>query len=284
MLDHRAAEKLNGYTHEFEKKILKKTKTGSLAELLSKMHAELIHSDYTPEIRENTINYWLNDPRLLRLQLVTDQAVRILDNQSKKYLYINEANENMSGIPNAVFMEKGLAYSNSRTHPWDLFQLLLLTQRILKAFKKMTDEEKLNCRFSFDLRYKHPTRGYLRILQHAFPLCLDNNGRPAITMVLSNDISDLKSDNSMSYHFGTMKNNRFEKIFSGKTTTYGNILTAREIEVLTEAADGYTSSKIAEKLNLSTETVKTHYRNILQKTDAKNMTEVVKMAVLEGWI
>lgn len=284
ILDHRAAERLNGFSREFEENILQKTQMGSLNELLSRIHAELIHSDFSPEVKEETIKFWLNDPRLLRLQLITDQAVRILDNQSKKYLYINEVNESMSGYPNQVFVEKGLAFSNSRTHPWDLFQLLLIIQKVMKIYKKLSKEEKLSSRFTFDLRYKHPVKGYIRVLQHVLPLSLDPAEKPAISMVLSSDISKMKSDNSMTYHFGTMKENRFDKLLEGKTDVYGNILTIREIEVLTYAADGFTSIEIADKLNLSSETVKTHYKNILQKTTRKNMTEVVKIAVLEGWI
>lgn len=56
-------------------------------------------------------------------------------------------------------------------------------------------------------------------------------------------------------------------------------LSERELEVLTMISRGMSSRQIAETLNLSLETVNTHRKNILRKTDAPNMMTVIAMAM-----
>lgn len=57
-----------------------------------------------------------------------------------------------------------------------------------------------------------------------------------------------------------------------------NDLTDREIEVLSVLATGAKNSEIAEKLDLSPHTVKTHIYNIFKKIDASNRLQAVNWA------
>jgi DNA-binding NarL/FixJ family response regulator len=61
-------------------------------------------------------------------------------------------------------------------------------------------------------------------------------------------------------------------------------LTAREIEVLTLAAHGYSGPEIADKLVLSPSTVKTHFGNIHGKLGVPNRTAAVARALKLGLI
>jgi len=55
-------------------------------------------------------------------------------------------------------------------------------------------------------------------------------------------------------------------------------LSSREVEVLTEMADGKSNLEIAESLYISESTVKTHVSNVLLKLDSKRRTESVRKA------
>jgi DNA-binding CsgD family transcriptional regulator len=55
-------------------------------------------------------------------------------------------------------------------------------------------------------------------------------------------------------------------------------LTNREIQILEQVAEGRSSKEVAEKLNLSINTVFTHRKNILRKTGAKNIMAVIILA------
>ena len=61
-------------------------------------------------------------------------------------------------------------------------------------------------------------------------------------------------------------------------------LTQREIEVLHEVAAGNANKMVAQRLNISEETVKAHMRSILSKLGANDRTHAVTIAVKRGII
>jgi len=58
----------------------------------------------------------------------------------------------------------------------------------------------------------------------------------------------------------------------------------REHEVLTLAADGLTNKEIAYRLGISERTVQFHINSIFNKTTTNSRTEVVALALRNGWI
>jgi len=66
---------------------------------------------------------------------------------------------------------------------------------------------------------------------------------------------------------------------------YGeNLLTAREIEVLRLAATGHRNKQIAYELDVTEETIKFHFKNILSKLEANDRTHAVTIAIKRGII
>ena len=64
----------------------------------------------------------------------------------------------------------------------------------------------------------------------------------------------------------------------------GEVLTARETEVLQLIAEEYSNPEIAEKLFIGLRTVDTHRRHLLEKLGAKNTAGLVKYALRQGII
>jgi DNA-binding NarL/FixJ family response regulator len=56
-------------------------------------------------------------------------------------------------------------------------------------------------------------------------------------------------------------------------------ISQRELEIIQLIAEGYTNTEIAEKLFLSTHTVNTHRKNIMQKLGINNTAALVMFAV-----
>lgn len=61
-------------------------------------------------------------------------------------------------------------------------------------------------------------------------------------------------------------------------------LSAREEEVLRFIAWGYSSKEIAARLSLSIKTVDVHKANAMQKMGMKNRMDIVRYALLQGWL
>ena len=62
------------------------------------------------------------------------------------------------------------------------------------------------------------------------------------------------------------------------------MLTKREIEILQLISQELTTEQIANQLKLSVPTIETHRRNMLQKTGAKSVVGLIKIAFKEGLI
>lgn len=69
-----------------------------------------------------------------------------------------------------------------------------------------------------------------------------------------------------------------------EVTTRPTTLTTREREVLQLIAAGHTTSEVAEKLNISPHTATRHRANLMQKLDAHNQVELVRIASAQGLI
>ena len=71
---------------------------------------------------------------------------------------------------------------------------------------------------------------------------------------------------------------------SGGAKKAASNLTDREAEVLRLIASGYGNKEIAARLDLSTKTVEAHKANAMRKLDLNGRIEIVKYAVLQGWL
>jgi DNA-binding NarL/FixJ family response regulator len=61
-------------------------------------------------------------------------------------------------------------------------------------------------------------------------------------------------------------------------------LTPREIEVLEQVASGNSNKMVADRLNISEDTVKAHMRSVLSKLGANDRTHAVTIALRRGFL
>lgn len=82
-----------------------------------------------------------------------------------------------------------------------------------------------------------------------------------------------------------------EKVFGGyaelRTTLRGEskaALTKRESEVLRYIALGYSNKQIADLMQLSVKTIEAHKANSMRKLDIHSRIDIVRFAILQGWM
>ncbi|HEX9961435.1 MAG TPA: response regulator transcription factor [Pyrinomonadaceae bacterium] len=61
-------------------------------------------------------------------------------------------------------------------------------------------------------------------------------------------------------------------------------LTDRESEVLRMIAWGYSNKEIGVRMNISVKTVEAHKANAMQKLDMRSRIDIVRYAILQGWL
>jgi DNA-binding CsgD family transcriptional regulator len=62
------------------------------------------------------------------------------------------------------------------------------------------------------------------------------------------------------------------------------VLTARELEVLNLLSQGYSSKEISQKLFISPNTVEYHRKQLLRKSGAKNVAQLIGYAFRLRWL
>lgn len=83
-----------------------------------------------------------------------------------------------------------------------------------------------------------------------------------------------------------------DKVFEGyvekqnnrRGDTGGQPLTEREREVIRHIALGYSNNEIAEKMIISVKTVEAHKANCLKKLNMQSRRDIIKYAILQGWM
>ena len=77
---------------------------------------------------------------------------------------------------------------------------------------------------------------------------------------------------------------RFIARDADKTSKSSATLSERESEVLRHIAAGYSNKEIAARLTLSVKTVEAHKANAMRKLDLRGRIDIVKYAILQGWL
>lgn len=139
------------------------------------------------------------------------------------------------------------------------------------------------------------TNGKSRIMLHqAMPLSIDDHGNLEYVLSVHTDISylQIKPHNSISF-FSLKGQASFVNlsIESGKfdpqmVSNSGLLeaLTPREKEIVILLSHGFSSKEISEKLHVSVHTIQKHRKNILQKTNCSNTSELVSKCIMEGLV
>jgi DNA-binding NarL/FixJ family response regulator len=83
---------------------------------------------------------------------------------------------------------------------------------------------------------------------------------------------------------GKIFSNYVEKSSRLRGETRGESLTEREREVLRQIAWGYSNKEIAERFDISIKTVEAHKANALKKLGMHSRIDIVRYAVLQGWL
>lgn len=221
--------------------------------------------------------------RLLDLFHVGSHYYYIFNCGTGDFEYLDEKATILTGHPQEVISPQFLV---SQLHPEDVSYFLNYESAITDFYLNLPVEKMLHYKTSYDVRFKTANGNYLRVLQQVTPIEVDEAGSIFQTLGVHTDITHIKPEGAPILNIiGLNGEPSYYNVQSNVIFTPEKpLLTKREQEIVKLIVEGCSTENIAEKLCISTNTVKTHRKNILAKTDANSPISLAMAAISQGWI
>ncbi|WP_057937024.1 response regulator transcription factor [Algoriphagus resistens] len=185
----------------------------------------------------------------------------------------------LTGYPSSMFREKGMETTFALTHPEDRPEFIRFQKIVFDSFHQLTLEEKHTFEFSYTTRWVHRiTNKVTWVLGKVRPYLIDSAGNFAMDLHIIMQLYTPPKTSSYDWNYSYQKEDG-TRIFVSKNSPHSRTvsLTKKEKVIVTLILEGKESKEIAERLNISVNTVATHRKNILKKLKAKNVGEMVKI-------
>jgi len=184
--------------------------------------------------------------------------------------------------------EKGMKFWWERMHPDEVQNWLKSLQDLMNfTMANVALEDRRRMTYTWNYRIKDGHDVFKNVIQHTTPMFFDEDGKPIIGLA---HYSVLDAHEILPIQ-ATAKilniNDEYETLYYqhyGGYKLLSEHVSHRERDVLRLLALGYSNHEISEKLNISEHTVKTHRKNVMTKTHAKNTAQLVAICIRQGII
>ncbi len=207
----------------------------------------------------------------------------VIDHASKKYIAISGNVEELAGFPANHFLDSGI---DSFLHITDKTDLPICMEKVLPYNLNFLNRipKKEHGQYIFSHNYRINTKDDKKVMlyQQYTIIVSPKTGLPVYSVGLISDIGHLKKDSTILHQIvkHTHRENVSEKEIVYSTEYYPefNILSKREVEILHLLAQGLNSREIADKLFISESTVTIHRKSMLEKSNSKNVAQLIAFA------
>ncbi|MDV7698168.1 helix-turn-helix transcriptional regulator [Chryseobacterium soli] len=209
---------------------------------------------------------------------ITYQSIYIIDYQKKSFEYVSDNPLFLCGKSAEEVKELGYGFYFQFVKPEDLEMLIRINEVGFEFYEKLPVEERKQYTISYDFHIINEKKNAVLINHKLTPVFLTKDGKIWMAMCivsLSNSstagnilISKDGSDEIWRYDLAVQKWEQEEKIK----------LSQREYEILSLYASGLTISEIAEKLFITSDTVKFHRKKLFERIGANNIAEALSYA------
>ncbi|MFD2570950.1 response regulator transcription factor [Spirosoma soli] len=209
--------------------------------------------------------------------------VFILDYSSKQYPFLSPDAKQVIGQPREAFVEGGLDFMLYHRHDFAVFSETIFPDEV-RFIAQHQDEDLASFRFSKTYRFRNQEGHYRTILQRNTIISVSEQSTPIAIFGSATDITDFTEKGKIVHQIEQYDSvNQQWKLLLSKEyfpdIAPDNLLSKREIEIMKWAVEGYSSKQIADKLHVSFNTVNTHRRNMLRKTNCQNSLELLQYAI-----
>ncbi len=233
--------------------------------------------------REPILAKALEHPMIQNLRVPNRFFMIISDAANLRNIHVEGDSKLMTGYSPSEICENP-RFLFELTHEKHLPFIMSAIQHAMKYAKSLDIEERENVSMTYFYEARKKNGQFLVIDHDSFPVVMDENGIPYI---FCNVLSDLTNLGVSKLPQAKLVNHTTKEVFTlsgdGLSPRQSQpAFTPREIEILDLLVQGYNSRRIAEQLYISSETVRTHRKNILNKAEVHNTPELVAFALLNG--
>ncbi len=210
----------------------------------------------------------------------------IFDFPTRSFTFVSNGTKKLFGEDSRSFTVD--TYAN-RIHPDD-FQHFVRCEKIAGdfLFNHIDKKEIPLYKLSYQLRFRDFSNNYRLHLRQAIALSVDEDYNLSTVFANQSDISHITNQNNYKMSFIHVRGGKsyfgVGKVEDLKLNQSKIEISNREVEILKLISEGFTSKEIADYLNISPDTVRTHRKNILYKTEFNNLTQAAIHYVREGLI
>lgn len=214
-------------------------------------------------------------------------VILLADFTKKSFVFAHKGYESLTGYTSKYLTGGGIdaLFEKLRENDFDIVNNKIF-QKNYSVVREINPEEINKYVFSYSYRFKKKDGEFITILQRLSYL-LSPDGSPIGAVGYLEDISIYNDGSQLVHAIEHLNNNNPQK---PKQIVYKNYfsqdlektaISKRELEVLKWISEGFASKQVAEKLNISMNTVNNHRKKMLQKTNSKNTAELLSFAVLQ---
>lgn len=212
----------------------------------------------------------------------------LVDYATQKYIYIEKTCFSMIGKPDKYYYKEGIKAFWKQTDPVDF---AIINEKVfpynINFITKIPTEKYPDYIFTHNFRMYKPSGETVMLLQRSSFVPAREGRMPAGVIGVVFDITHYKSANSIIHTIEetsivdnkTVFNLLYKKAYPIRNNFSVISLTKRETVILKMIAKGNGSKQIAADLGISINTVNNHRKNILQKTNCKTSTALLKQAI-----
>ncbi len=214
------------------------------------------------------------------------QVFYVIDYTNYKYLYIDPLFQKLLGYDKELLPDSG---SNYFTRLWNSNDFKIFNEKIFPETFHFLKQHSVSDypEFSFSFNYRVDAKDGVShtLLQRATYFSDPEDGNPLAAAGSIVNITNYKTDSSI-IHTVEKMNRNYSAVSSVplfKSVYYpdkdDSVLTKRELEILAAIYEGMCSKQIADKFSVSINTVNNHRKNMLQKTNTNNASELIHYAL-----
>ena len=209
---------------------------------------------------------------------ITNQSIYIVDYYKQGFLYVSPNPLFLCGKTPADMLREGYNFYFQNITPKDLELLLEINTAGFEFYASVPAEDRLKYFISYDVQLIQPNNLLMMINHKLTPILLDKHSNLWLGLSVVSRSSAKKSGNIYMSKYGSDEIHHYD--LSNKIWRSQSIikLSTQEKDILTLSSQGFKNDQIAERLFLSTATIKFHKNNLFKKIGVKNISEAIVFA------